>query len=109
MLKHIEIENIPTFQITSKYSAFNNQYYTWQEAYFQVMTFQNTYGFAYRTNIESTRDHEAYLWILLRPDTDKDRIVSWLTGLGYEDLQVDKVMVGEMATYDLDVDYIEEA
>lgn len=108
MLKQIEVEKIPTIQITSKHSAFSDKYRSWQEAYFQVMAFQNTWNFAYRTNIESTRDHEAYLWILLRPDTNEEKITSWLTDLGYGDLQVDKVMVGEMDTYDLDVDYIEE-
>ena len=106
MLKQIEVEKFDTFQITSKHSAFNGS--SWQDAYFKVMTYQNTFSFAYQTNIESTRDHEAYLFILLRPDTDKDRITEWLTDLGYGDIKVDRVFVGEMSTYDLDVDFIAE-
>lgn len=109
MLKQIEIEKINTVQITSKHSVFDPASYSWQQAYFQVMAYQNTFGFAYETSIHSTHDHEAYLWILLRPGSDVDRITSWLSDLGYRDLQVDQVTVGEMETYDLDVDYITEA
>ena len=109
MLKQVEIEKINTLQITSKYSAFTGSRYTWQEAYFQILSHQNTYGFAYQTNIESTHDHEAYLWILLRPTADKTRIIDWLEDLGYGKISVDKVVVGEMDTYDLDVDFITEA
>lgn len=109
MLKQIEIEKVNTLQITSKHSDFNSKYNSWQEAYFQIMAYQNTWSFAYRTAIESTRDHEAYLWILLKPTANAERITEWLTDLGYGNLQLDKVTVGEMDTCGLDVDYIEEA
>lgn len=108
MLENIEVEKIDTFQIISKHSDFNKENYSWQEAYFQVMAFQNTFDFAYSTNIESTHDHEAYLLIILRPETGKDRIVEWLEGLGYRNLIVNDVTVGEIQTYDLGVDYITE-
>ena len=109
MLKHIEVEKIDTLQITSKHSAFDSKHNSWQEAYFQVMAYQNTFDFAYTTAIHSTHDHEAYLWILLRPNTDRSLILSWLKDLGYGEMRVDNVTVGEMDTYDLDVDYIAEA
>lgn len=109
MLKQIEIEKIDTIQITSKHSAFDHEHKNWQESYFQIMAYQNTWNFAYQTNIESTRDHEAYLFILLRPGTNQERITEWLTDLGYRDLKVDAVTVGEMESYDLDVDFIAEA
>ena len=108
MLKQIEIEKVPTIQITSKFSAFNGDIRAWQEAYFRVMQYQNTFNFAYETSIHSTRDHEAYLWVLLRSETDHDRIKEWLTDLGYGELTVAKVSVGEFAAYDMDIDYVEE-
>jgi uncharacterized protein (DUF2225 family) len=109
MLKQIEIEKISTTQITSMHSSFDSERYSWQEAYFQIMAYQNTYDFAYTTAIHSTRDHEAYLWILLHPNTDKNRILEWLSSLGYSDLKTYEVTVGELNTYDLDIDYIAEA
>ena len=109
MLKHVEIEKHDTFQITSKHSSFDSENHRWQESYFQVMAYQNTFNFAYDTSIHSTHDHEAYLWILLRPETDRSRILSWLEDLGYGDLRVDNVTVSEIDLYDLDTDFIAEA
>lgn len=107
MLHQIEVQKEKTVQICSKHSAFQKDR-SWQEAYFQVMSYQNTYEFAYQTAIHSTHDHEAYLWILLRPKTSLDLIKDFLTDLGYGDLKIDNVTVGEIETYDLDVDYIAE-
>ena len=108
MLKQIEIEKVPTIQITSKYSAFKGTVRDWQEAYFRVMQYQNTFDFAYETAIHSNRDHEPFLWLLLRAETDPDRITEWLSGLGYGELMIGKVAVGEFSLCDMDIDYFEE-
>ena len=107
MLKQVEIERVPTYQLRSKYSAFKGT--NWQEAYFKVMSYQNTFDFAYSTTIASTFDHEAFLCILLRGDADRFKVIEWLTDLGYGDIDSYKVFVGEVSTLNLDVDFIIEA
>ena len=107
MVKQVEIEKVPTYQLVSKHSAFKGT--SWQEAYFKVMSYQNTFDFAYQTTIGSNFDHEAFLCILLRGDADRFKVIEWLTDLGYGDIDMYKVMVGEVNTYNLDVDFIVEA
>ena len=58
----------------------------WRRAYFELLSWKNTWGIPYRMDIDSTHDHEPYL-VMIIPKDREDAVVEWLKELGYEDIK----------------------
>ena len=92
-------------RLISKYSAFKQEELTWQQAFFHVLQWKNTWDFAFSTTINSFSNHEAYLEIILYESKHVDRTIEWLNGLGYQDIHVENVGIAVLETDDHDLEY----
>lgn len=77
----------------------------WQENFFELMSWKNTWGMCYQLDINSNRDEGAFLIIRVN-ERIKDKMLSYLESLGYQNIKSEdcKVCVMEM-DYDEGIDY----
>lgn len=69
----------------------------WRRAYFELLSWKNTWGIPYRMDIGSNHDHEPYL-VMVIPQERRDAVVDWLKSLGYG---------GEMKPFLMDIGIVE--
>lgn len=99
------IDTLDGIRLTSRYSAFKECGFTWQQAFFQVLQWKNTWDLAFSTTINASSNHEAYLEIVLYEADRADQTIEWLNGLGYQDIHSEKVKIAALETDDYDLEY----
>ena len=79
-----EIINTTTFVSYAK-DFEGNENWTWQKAYFTLLSWKNTWRVPLKMDICSTGDHEAYLYMVL-PTKRAKRTKDYLDELGYRNI-----------------------
>lgn len=95
-------------QITSKFSDFDGSAEEWRKAFFDLLSWKNTWGVPYVLDIESNRDHEAFLCIVTKK-CQKEQTIEYLAYLGYRNITCNDTKVLEVECWDDDFDWIVQA
>ena len=98
----VEVKRATT--ITSNYDDFNcpfgedgmDKSEQWRRAYFELLSWRNTWAIPYRLDIFSRSDHTPFLDIVV-PTEHADKLIEALEELGY----------GNIKRYDLDIGIVE--
>ena len=99
------IDTLDGIRLTSRFSVFKENGFTWQQAFFQVLQWKNTWDLAFSTTINASSNHEAYLEIVLYNSDHVEQTIEWLNGLGYQDIHSEKVKIAALETDDYDLEY----
>ena len=75
----------------------------WRQAFFQLLSLQNTYDMFWELTIRATVDHEPYLYAVVR-ESFADHFVEDLEYLGYRKLTTRHVTVCQLEPDDDDYD-----
>lgn len=103
-MKIYATERIEATRITTHHSNFSKDA-DWREAYFDLLSWKNTYGIPFRMDICSTSSGEAYLTMIVKR-TSAERVVNYLKSLGYGAIvQVDITVMKIEPEWDGTVDY----
>lgn len=105
-MAHIESELINAVTMNSYFGDFDGDVRKWQEAYFRMLEWKNTWGIPLKMDILSTGDHEAYLHMVIEK---KGKLVDMardlLKGYGYRKVyEFDVRIRALMPDYEEDVD-----
>lgn len=77
----------------------------WQDAYFQLLAWKNTWGIPYNMDINSTSKHEAYLSMII-PEHYEEQVLEMISDLGYRNIREEVGTVGFVPVeYDENVDW----
>lgn len=98
----MEKEIIKTVTFTSYFKDFTGDVRGWQEAYFELLSWKNTYYIPYEMDINSTSSHEAYLYLVVKEEV-KETTKNILENLGYGNIQIADTKTLEI-TLDVDLD-----
>lgn len=96
-------EIIETTSFGSYYKSFNEkENWTWQQAYFRLLSWKNTWGIPLIMDICSTVEHEPYLYLVV-PRDKTEHVRDYLEGLGYGE-----IIETETNTLKISVDWEED-
>lgn len=83
MKKAFETEKVKAVQIVYYFNDWSGTTREWQEKYFELLSWRNTWQLPLEMDIYSSRKNGAYLFMVI-PKEDAERTLDWLDGLGYE-------------------------
>lgn len=84
MKREIREEVLNVVKFTSNYKDFKGT--SWQNAYFELLSWKNTWNKALAMDINSTYDHKAYLYLVVK-ERDAELTRNMLEGLGYGNIK----------------------
>jgi len=94
-----EIVNCLIF--TATYSDFDEGH-NWQSAYFELLSWKNTWNLCYDLDILSSRKGGAFVRIVTKKTKDmKERMLTALDELGYRNVSVDEIKARVFDAYDI--------
>ena len=94
----VEVEEAVEVRINFK--DFDGDVRKWQELYFRVLAWKNTWSLAYEVDMLAYNDHSAYVKIVIKREA-KEQLVEWLEAIGYNKISaVEDVEVGTLGIYD---------
>ncbi len=100
-------EVLETVTFISYYKDFNDSLNSWQEAYFMLLSWKNTFNTPIKMDIESTGTHEAYLHLVVKKEDSADT-KTLLEELGYKEIRAIETKTIEITVDDVeDIDYIQ--
>ena len=73
---------------------------SWKNAFYELMRYQLTYGFAYDIQIYERRKNGVYVYMVVK-NAYIDHVTGLLTDLGYANVQVEEYDVGILDGYDI--------
>ena len=85
-LKIDDIAKVKATAITATFKDFNGDAEEWRKAYFDLLSWKNTWGTPLLMDINSTREGKPFLDMVVR-ESDKDHVVDYLDGLGYRNIK----------------------
>ena len=88
------LETIKTVSVIAYRKDFDGDTTKWQQAYFQMLSWKNTWGLAYDMDILESRKNGVYVWIVLHSADNAERLVEYMTDFGYRDIKTNWVNVG---------------
>lgn len=101
-MKRITIgEEHKTVSITAYLKDFDGDSEKWREAYFQMLSWKNTFDVVYQMDILESRKNGVYVWLVLQTADNSIRTITMMNDLGYQNIHTAQVTVGE---YELDID-----
>lgn len=87
MKREIMEEVLNTVIFTSLYQDFNSDgNWHWQEAYFRLLSWKNTWGVPIYMDINTASNHEAYLCLVVK-EKDAEFVKDMLEDLGYGNIK----------------------
>ena len=98
MKKQFEIEKENAVIITAYYNDWDGDVRGWQEAYFKLLAWKNTWGLVYRLDIMAKSDHSPFVELIIDPDC-RVGIIEMMEDLGYKNMKVDDIVVGTIDGY----------
>ena len=107
-MKHYQIEYdkpIDCVEFRANFKDFDGSTEEWRKAYFDLLSWKNTWGLPYIMDIRSTRDHDAYLFIVTKKG-QKERTLDYLDYLGYRNVLCEDTKVLEVEYWGEDFDWI---
>ena len=97
----VEVEKAVVVRMDFK--EFEGDVRQWQELFFKVLTWKNTFSLAYEVDVQSYRDNSAFVKIVAKQEIE-DQLVDWLKSIGYNKVKTEEVEVGVLGIYaDADV------
>ena len=100
-------ETIKTVSVVSHFKDFDGDATKWQQAYFQMVSWKNTWGLVYDMDILESRQNGVFIRIVLHSADNAERLVDYMEAYGYRDIKTHPVTVGICEGPD-GVDYIFE-
>jgi hypothetical protein len=105
MRRSMREEIINTVTFTSRYSKFKGD--SWQQAYFYLLSWKNTWYKTISLDINSTYKHEAFLEVVVK-EKDAESVKGMLEDLGYGEIKEYKGKLLKLfVEWDGDEDYDE--
>lgn len=93
----VEVEKAVVVRIDHK--DFDGDIRKWQELYFQILSWKNTWSMAYEVDMLAYNDHSAYVYIVAKAEI-KEQLVDWLKSIGYNKIShVEEVEIGTLEIY----------
>ena len=86
-------ETVKTTSVIAHWSDFDGSVEKWQQAYFQLLSLNNTYSFAYEMDVHESSKNGVFVCVVLRCTNYKDRLVDYMNDLGYRAIKTYAVTV----------------
>lgn len=99
----MEKEIIKTTTFASYFKDFDGSTRDWQEAYFRLLAYKNTFNKFIELDIKSRGDHQAYLYLIVNYE-DSTNIKELLKDMGYRNILEYDSKTLELTLDDMDLD-----
>ena len=100
-MKSYETEDVKAVAITYRYGDWNGSCEAWREAYFQMLSWKNTWYIPFEMDIHSNSKHEAFLYVLV-PEKKAEQTREFMDAQGYKS---DKQGIHEETVRKIIIDY----
>ena len=87
-------EIIKTVSVIAYRNDFDGDTAKWQQAYFQMLSWKNTFSIAYYMDILESRQNGVFVCVVLHSAENADRLLGFMNGLGYRNIKTHWVNVG---------------
>lgn len=79
--------------VTINRNEFSGDTRAWQEAYFKILSWKNTWSMTYEVDMLSYCNHDPYVRIVAKREI-KNHLVEWLKDIGYDTVHTEDVVIG---------------
>lgn len=94
-------KKVKAVHISASYKDFDGEADRWREAYFNLLSWKNTWSIPYSMDIYSRRDHTAFLSMVI-PRKRKEDVLEYLDDLGYREVKSTDIDLALIEVYDRD-------